>query len=86
MECKPLVSDSGARTLCNMINLLVAKDRLFFIFCLFAISWATSAAHGDSQARGRIRAIAATLRRSHSNAGSEPSLQPTPQLKARLDH
>ena len=31
-----------------------------------------------SQARGLIRAVAASLRQSHSNAGSEPILQPTP--------
>ena len=37
-------------------------------------------AYGDSQARGRIAAVAANLHHSHSNAGSEPYLQPTPQL------
>ena len=60
----------------------------FFVclfFCLFAISWAAAAAHGGSQARGRIGAVAIGLRQSHSNAGSEPSLQPTPQLTATLD-
>ena len=49
----------------------------FFFFCLFAISWAAPAAYGGSQARGRIGAIATGLRQSHSNAGSEPRLQPT---------
>ena len=39
-------------------------------------------AYGSSQARGRIGAVAAGLRHSHSNARSEPSLQPTPQLMA----
>ena len=53
-----------------------------FIFCLFAISWA---AHGGSQDRGRIGAVAAGLCQSYSNAGSEASLQPTPQLIAMLD-
>ena len=33
-----------------------------FFFCLFAISWAAPAAHGGSQARGRIRAVATGLR------------------------
>ena len=52
---------------------------LFFsVFCLFAISWATPVAYGGSQARGPIGAIAAGLRQSHSNVGSEPRLQPTP--------
>ena len=57
----------------------------FSFFCLFAISRATPAAYGGSQARGLIRAVAAGLRQSHSNAGSEPCLQPTPQLTATRD-
>ena len=56
-----------------------------FLFCLFAISWAAVAAYGDSQASGRIGAVATGLHQSHSNAGSEPRLQPTPQLMATLD-
>ena len=70
-----------------------------FFFCLFvffvvvvavvvvvvAISWAAPVAYGGSQARGRIGAVAASLRQSHSNAGSEPRLQPTPQLTAMPD-
>ena len=60
-------------------------------FCLFvvvvvvvvAISWAAPAAYGGSQARGLIGAVAAGLH--HSNAGSEPRLQPTPQLTATPD-
>ena len=55
-------------------------------FCLFAISWAAPAAYGGSQARGRIRAVATSLRQSHSNGGSELHLQPTPQLTAVPDH
>ena len=43
-------------------------------FCLFAISWATPAACGGSQARGPIRAVAAGLCQSHSNMGSEVRL------------
>ena len=63
----------------------------FFVFCLFvvvvvvAISWAAPAAYGGSQARGPIGAVATGLRQSHSNAGSEPRLQPTPQLTAMPD-
>jgi len=62
----------------------------FFVFCLFvvvvvAISWAAPSAYGGSQARGQIGAVATGLRQSHSNAGSEPSLQPTPQLTATPD-
>ena len=43
----------------------------FFFFCLFAISRAAHVAYGGSQARGPIGAIAAGLRHSHSNMGSE---------------
>ena len=37
-------------------------------------------AHGGSQAWGQCGAVYASLY--HSNTGSEPSLQPTPQLTA----
>ena len=57
----------------------------FFFFCLFAFSRVAPAAYGHSQARALIRAVATGLHQSHSNAGSEPSLQPTPQLTATLD-
>ena len=42
-------------------------------------------AYGGSQARDPIGAMAATLRHSHSNAGFEPRLQPTPQLRETPD-
>ena len=57
----------------------------FFFFGLFAFFRAAPVAHRGSQARGPIGAIATSLRQSHSNAGSEPRLQPTPQLRAMLD-
>ena len=48
---------------------------IYFIFiCLFAFSRVIHAAHGGSQARGGIGAVATDLCRSHSNAGSEPHL------------
>ena len=56
-----------------------------FFFFFFAISWATAAAYGGSQARGLIGAVATGLRQSHSNAGSEPRLQPTPLPMATPD-
>ena len=58
---------------------------LLFFFCLFAISWAAPAAYGGSQARDLIGTVATGLRQSHSNARSEPHLQPTPELTAMLD-
>ena len=56
---------------------------VFFVFSVF--SRAALAAYGGSQARGLIRAVAAGLQHSHSNAGSELSLRPTPQLTAMPD-
>jgi len=56
-----------------------------FFFFFSAISWAAPAAFGGSQARGLIGAVATGPCQSHSNAGSEPSLQPTPQLTATPD-
>ena len=56
-----------------------------FFFSLFVFSRVTPEAYGDSQARGLIRAVAAVLRQSHSNAGSEPHLRATPQLMATPD-
>ena len=53
-----------------------------FVFCLFR---ATSTAYGGSHARGQIGAVCANLHQSLSNAGSEPCLQPTPQLTAMPD-
>ena len=38
-----------------------------------------------SRLGGLIRAVAASLRQSYSNAGSEPRLQPTPQLTVMPD-
>ena len=57
----------------------------FSFFCLFAFSSAAPVAYGGSQARGLIRVVAAGLHQSHSNMGSEPCLQSTPQLTATPD-
>ena len=51
---------------------------LTYLFICF--SRAAPVAYGGCQARGRIGAVDASLRQSHSNAGSEPRLRPTPQL------
>ena len=55
----------------------------FFFF--FAFSRAAPEAYGGPPARDWIGAAASGLRQSHSNAGSEPHLQPTPQLTAGPD-
>ena len=64
---------------------ILHKGKTSTFFGLFAISSAAPMAYGDSQARGRIRAIATGLCQSHSNIGSKPHLQPTPELTATLD-
>ena len=61
------------------------KAKKNFCCCLFAFSRAAPTAYGGSQARGQIGAMAAGLCQSHSNVGSKPHLQPTPQLTATLD-
>ena len=53
---------------------------LFFVFLPFLGPLPT--AYGGSQPRGLIGVLAPGLRQSHSNAVSEPHLQPTPQLMA----
>ena len=62
---------------------------LFFFFNFYFLSFvffrAAPAAYGGSQARGLIGAVATSLCQSHSNAVSEPRLQPTLQLTATRD-
>ena len=55
---------------------------IFFFFWLFR---AAPMAYGGSQARGPIRAVAASHSHSHSHARSEPCLRPTSQLTAMPD-
>ena len=72
--------------ICVLSYGVVSKIYLFFFFFgLFAFSRAAPMAHGGSQDRGLIGAVDAGLCHSHSNAGSEQCLQPTPQLTATLD-
>ena len=46
---------------------------------------AVPVAYGGSQAGGQTGAVAAGLHHSHSKAGSEPCLRPTPELTTTLD-
>ena len=59
-----------------------AMENMFVCLLLFR---AIPKAYGSSQARGPIGATTAGLHHSHSNMGSKPHLQPTPQLTAMLD-
>ena len=60
----------------------VLSSFVLFSFLLFR---AVPSVYGNSQARGRIGATTTGLCHSHSNAGSEPCLQTTPQLTATPD-
>ena len=76
-----------------MLLLLVVKSKKIsatqsqedFFFFFFGLFRAAPMTYGGSQARGLIGATAAGLHHSCSSAGSEPCLQPTPQLTATLD-
>ena len=75
LEIKPLSGASFETIFSHSVGcLFVFFVCLFFVFCLFAISWAAPMAYGGSQARGLIGAVDAGLRQSHSNTGSEPLL------------
>ena len=56
-----------------------------FIYLVFRLFRAAPSAYGGSQAWGPFGAAAAGLCYNGSNAGSEPHLQPTPQLMAIPD-
>ena len=73
---------SGIRDFQKFVINKFISTSLFIYLLLFR---ATPMAYGGSKARGHIGATAAGLCHSHSNAGSEPHLQPTPQLTATLD-
>ena len=60
------------------------KKALFFFFFLI-FSRAAVMAYGGSWDRGPIRAVAAGLHHSLSNAGSQLHLRPTSQLMAKPD-
>ena len=63
----------------------MAEFSFLFFFFFFVFFFPLPAAYGGFPANGPIRAVAAGLRHSHSNAGSELHLWPTSQLKAMLD-
>jgi len=66
-----MTDSSNVFPLCHVPVVYMFCSFFFFFLVFFAISWAAPAAYGGSQARGRIGAVAASLRQSHSNAGSE---------------
>ena len=68
----------------SLLKKLIVSYFILFIY-LFLFFRAAPATYGSSQARGPIRAAAASLHHSHSNVGSKPRLQPIPQLTATPD-
>ena len=68
-------------------SLWMSQPLSFSFLCIFIflLSRAAPAAYGGSQARDPIRAAAAGLPHSHSNARSQLRFRPTPQLTATPD-
>ena len=62
---------------------IMSESDVYIQFCF--VFRTTPPTYGSSWAKGRIRAAAAGLCHSHSNARSKPHLQPTPQLTATPD-
>ena len=72
--------------LVRFITLSHAVASLVFCFVfVFLLFRAIPTAYGGSQARALIGTTAAGVHHSHSDARSEPYLQPTPQLRAMPD-
>ena len=63
----------------------VTADNSLKLFLLFYFFRATPVAYGSSQARDQIGASATGHSHSHSKVGSEPHLQPMPQIMAIQD-
>ena len=82
MATGPFGNVVGSQDNLEKLGFPCKNNSFFFFFGLVAFSRATVVAYGGSQARDLIGAIAADLCHSYSDAGSEPHLQPTPQLMA----
>ena len=68
-----------SKNFANKLSIFIYLVNLFLPFR------AVPKAHGGSQARGRMGAVAASLYHSHSSGGAKPCLRPTPQLMAMPD-
>ena len=89
LDCADLTQSTLTLTLWQITRNLLVRHlvcKLNVYFCLCCLFRAVPMAYGSSQARGRIRAVAASLYHNHSKARSEPHLQPTPQLTEFLTH
>ena len=81
------ISVSPSLSLCLSLSIYISiyLSSHFSFFFSFFVFLPFLTAYGVSQARGLISAIATSLCQSHSKVGSEPHLQPTPQLMATPD-
>ena len=70
---------------CHLKHGREEQKRFLLLLLLLLFFRATPAAYVGSQATGQIGAIASGLHYSHSNAGSELCLRPTPQFIAMPD-
>ena len=71
---------------CFLYQRLIDKKYMsLFIYLFIYFFRAAPITYGGLKGRGQIGATAAGLYHSHSNAGSQLHLRPTPQLMAMLD-
>ena len=68
---KEVLNIGNERQVTELVNIIDYSLSFFFFFFFFGLFRAAPLANGSSQARGRIRAAAASLCHSHSNAGSD---------------
>ena len=84
-----LIQSNSKCTAFALLDMVIEPSQLCgrasFVFSFFGLFRVVPMACGGSQASGQIRAVATGLHHSHSNAGSEPHLRPTPQLMAMPD-
>ena len=83
--CSLILSQPQCSVLFINIQIILQNSYCPFLFLNFLFFRAAPTACESSQARGRIGAVATDLHGSHSNSGSEPKLQPTPQRTATPD-
>ena len=99
LSCNQQVNHNYFKFRGSQIHMVCLGERSFVKYCTAVLKkwiypsnfffgsfygW-TSCIYGGSQARGQIGALATGLHHSHSNAWSEPSLRPIPQLMAMPD-
>ena len=79
-----VLGDGGSLKVFIMIAMKLIIEELASVVFFFFFR-AAPTPHGISQARGQIRAIAASLHHSHSKVGFEQRLRLIPQLTATPD-